>query len=192
MGTKSARKNESSPSAIVFRRLLLVVGLAVALTGCDRSKDDGASQAPADASKDVIGRKIEFTAQANTEEYRIAGWSQAEAQFTWSEGKVAKMALPISAAPNGLNLRVTMAALIHPPDLPSQPVQVYVNGQELVEWQVGNTAEFVAHLPSELTKGGGTLLIEFRTPKATSPKTLGMSEDLRVLGISVQRLELAK
>ena len=85
-----------------------------------------------------------------------------------------------------------MAALIHEPELPFQPVEVYANGQKIVEWEVGNTAEFVATIPGEITKNGGALDIEFRTPKAVSPKTLGINADPRVLGICVRSVELAK
>lgn len=85
-----------------------------------------------------------------------------------------------------------MAALIHEPELPFQPVEVYANGQKVIEWKVGNTAEFVATIPGEITKNGGALDIEFRTPRAASPEALGLNADQRILGISVRSVELMK
>jgi hypothetical protein len=139
-----------------------------------------------------VGQRIEFKAGVNSERYRVSGWSASEPNFTWSEGTSAKLALPISAADGGLTVKVTMASLNHLPQLPFQPVELYANGQKVAEWQVGDMAEFVATIPGEITKAGGTLTLEFRTPKATSPKTLGVNADPRVLGVCVSSLELAR
>jgi hypothetical protein len=173
--------------------LFAVVVLGISLlgqTGCGKS-DQRPSASNATAS-DVVGQRIDFKTEGNWEPYRLSGWSNAEAQFTWSEGTVAKLALPISANPAGLKLKLIAGALIHEPDLPSQPVEVYANSQKIAEWQVGNAAEFTAMIPGELTTAGGTLTLEFRTPKATSPKALGVNADPRVLGICVRSLELKK
>jgi hypothetical protein len=89
-------------------------------------------------------------------------------------------------------LKMIVGALFHEPDLPVQPVEVYANGQKIAEWQVGIAAEFSATIPGEITKAGGTLALEFRMPKATTPKALGVNADTRVLGICVQSLQLTK
>ena len=176
---------------------IVLAGLAVLFlgwiaVGCNKS-DELASNPPSNnATADVVGKRIEFRSGGNSEPYRISGWSKTETEFTWSEGTAAKIALPISPHAGALTLKVTMAALIHEPELPFQPVEVYANGQKIVEWEVGNTAEFVATIPGEITKNGGALEIEFRTPKAVSPKTLGINADPRVLGICVRSVELAK
>lgn len=102
------------------------------------------------------------------------------------------IAFPISQSPNGLTLHIVMAALIKAPELPAQPVEVYANGQKIADWEAGNTAEFDAAIPGAITRFGGTLTIEFRTPKAVSPKALGLNPDPRVLGICVRSLELQR
>jgi hypothetical protein len=139
-----------------------------------------------------FGTKISFGEGGNSETYRVSGWSKTEAKFTWTEGTSARLRIPISATNDPISLKMTLAALIKPPDLASQPVEVYVNDQKITEWQVGTTAEFVAAIPSSITKVGGTLAVELRTPKATSPKSLGLSADSRVLGICCLDLELSK
>jgi hypothetical protein len=171
---------------------------AVALLGlitqaaCDSSPQTTSAPESAPATGDVVGRRIEFKAGAQSERYRVSGWSASEPNFTWSEGTSAKLALPISAVAGGLTLKVNIAALNHPPQLPTQPVEVYANGQKVGEWQVGNVAEFTAAIPGDVTKDGGTLTLEFRTPKAASPKSLGVNADPRVLGICLTSLELSK
>ena len=85
-----------------------------------------------------------------------------------------------------------MAALVKEPELPFQPVEVEANGQKIAEWQVGDPAEFTAAIPRDITTAGGDLTITFKTPKATSPKALGVNPDPRVLGICCFEMELSK
>lgn len=141
----------------------------------------------------VVGRQIQFGEGGGSEPYRTSGWSQTEQKFTWSEGNSAKLSLPIGKESGPLNLNVAMAAFTHPPELSSQPVEVFVNGQKLAEWQVNSTtAGYYVTIPADTIKGAGTIEVEFRTPKALSPKSLGAGEDFRVLGVCLASLELAK
>jgi hypothetical protein len=87
---------------------------------------------------------------------------------------------------------MTLAALVKPPELPTQPVEVFIEDQKIAEWQVGNTSEFTAAIPQDLTKRGGTLKILIKTPKATSPKALEINADPRVLGVCCFDLEMSK
>lgn len=186
----------SAPSALPSRNVVAgltacFIGVSFITAGCSKSEESVPYQPPNPVTADVVNERIEFKLGGNSEPYRTSGWSKTEPEFTWSKGTSAKISLPISASPAGLTLKIVMAALIQEPDLPLQPVEVYANGQKIVEWQVGNTAEFAAAIPGEITKNGGTLEIEFRTPKAASPKALGISADPRVLGICVRTVELA-
>jgi hypothetical protein len=172
-------------------RLGIALGL-VALAGCDRSETAiGAGPAPAAAAVQ-LGTKISFGEGGNAGPYKVSGWSTTEAKFTWTEGSSARLKIPIAPANDPISIKFTMAALVKPPELPFQPVEVYVNDQKIAEWQVGTTAEFAAAIPASITKPGGDLTVEIRTPKATSPKSLGLSADPRVLGICCLDLELAK
>lgn len=85
-----------------------------------------------------------------------------------------------------------MSALTNPPDLPFQTVEVLAHQKQVAQWQVSSVGEFTVIIPAEAVSAGSTLEIEFRTPKAVSPKALGQSEDARVLGICVHWLELAE
>ena len=167
----------------------LLLGL-LALAACGRSEPDTA-QAPTPPAL-PFGTKISFGEGGNSEAYRGPGWSKTEAKFTWTEGTSARLQLPIAPTNDPVSLKMTIAALIKAPELPFQPVEVYANDQKIADWQVGDTAEFVAAIPPAISKVGGVLNLEFKMPKATSPKTLGQSADTRVLGICCLNLELAK
>jgi hypothetical protein len=172
-----------STRAASFWLAMLFPGL-LAQFGCNNSNET--------ANADVIGQRIEFKSGSNSERYRVSGWSAAEPNFTWSEGTSAKVALPIGANAGALTLKLTTAALIKGPELPFQPVEVYANGKKIADWQVGDVAEFSATIPADMTTDTRALTIEFRTPKAVSPKSLGLNSDTRALGICVHSLELVK
>jgi hypothetical protein len=193
MATMTNRLREKSARACVWGLSIFVIAVfaaATAQTGCQRSVK---SSEPVKASaEDMIGKVIQFNSAGNSDRFRVSGWSPAESQFTWSEGTSAKVDLPIAKDAGPLTLQITMAALIHPPTLPTQPVEINANGQKIADLQVGNAADFEATIPSELTRDGGTLHLELKTPKATSPKALGDSADPRVLGVAVYHLAVNK
>jgi hypothetical protein len=179
---------------LIFASTLFVAAIA-ALVGCDQHSDTAASNPPPTSSSPsavAYGTRISFGQGGTSDAYKTRGWSKTEEKFTWTEGTSAEMQIPIAATSENISLKMTIAGLIQPPDLPFQPVEVFVNNQRIAEWQVGNTAEFVAAIPAAVTKAGGVLTFEFKMPKATSPKTLGQSADPRVLGICCFALELSK
>lgn len=159
--------------------------IALAFPGCD-SADNVTPPVPDGGS--VVGNVIQFNQAGKSERYRISGWSKAEPKFIWTEGTSARLALPIGKDAGALNLRVTAAGLTGGADLAFQPVEVLANDQKVADWQVGSTAEFNAPIPAELANSAEMLNIEFRIPKATSPKALGQSEDPRVLGMALHHL----
>jgi hypothetical protein len=139
----------------------------------------------------VVGKVVKFS--ADSERYRVSGWSKTEGNYAWTEGTSARLALPISADAGPLTLKMTLRGLIHPPTLLSQPVEIFVNGKKVADWKVADTAAFTAEVPAELTKSGGeTLDLELRIPKATSPKSLGMNSDERILGVCGYSIEVTQ
>jgi hypothetical protein len=167
------------------------VAAVVLLTGCNKAPESPAPGSSSDSSASIVGKRIAFGQGGNSERFRVSGWSDTEREFTWSQGTAARLELPIGSDGGPWTLKLAMAGLIHEPDLPFQPVEVYANDKKIAEWQVGNTAEVAATIPEDVNKAGGKLSLEFRTPKATSPKALGQNQDSRVLGICVRWLELA-
>jgi hypothetical protein len=94
---------------------------------------------------------------------------------------------------------MNLAGLTKDPDLPFQPVEVYINDQKVADWHVAEEpAEFSAAIPQAMTNSGGLpgtyrlLRITLKIPKAVSPKALGLSDDPRVLGVSCIDLQLVK
>jgi hypothetical protein len=76
------------------------------------------------------------------------------------------------------------------PELPFQPVAVYVKEQKVADPQVAEDAEFSAAIPQEITRRCGLLTITLKIPKTNSPKALGLSADPRVVGVGCFDVQL--
>jgi hypothetical protein len=175
--------------------LLVTILLTIGLGGACVVSAQEASPTVSPSSAEKKGTVIKFD-QAS-EKYRVSGWNKSEwnkseGDFAWSEGKTAKLSLPVPTNVGPLTVTMTMRGLIQPPAVPVQSVEFYANGKKIADWQVRNTAPFTAEIPAELTRGQDNLNFEFRIPDATSPKALGMNEDGRILGVCVYSIELKR
>lgn len=170
----------------------LAVLTLLCLGACNRSDPVDDLDASDGAPLLAYRTKISFGQGGGSERYRGSGWSKTEEKFTWTEGTTAVLKMKVPATNGSVTLKMRLAGLIKEPALPFQPVEVEINGQKMTDWQVGDMAEFATAIPHHITKKGGELTITLRTPKATSPKALGVNVDPRVLGVCCLDLELSK
>lgn len=170
----------------------LTVGALIIATGCSRVKVGPLDQAGSTERNYTLGKKITFGESGESERFRVSGWSSTEREITWTEGSSAILQFTGVPLSSSLRLKMTVLGLVNPPQLPSQPVEVYANGQKIAEWQVAGKAEFTALIPPKSEANEATLKIELKIPKAASPKELGLSDDPRVLGISCFDLLITK
>jgi len=137
-----------------------------------------------------LGTLIRFGAAQGAERYQVSGWSKAEPDFTWTEGTSATLELQVPRSAGGLTLRTRTRGIGRSAEMPSQPTDVFVNGQKVAHGEGGPPAEFQAAIPADISNGTEPLLIEFRTPMAVSPSQLGQNADTRVLGVCVFDLQI--
>ena len=168
-----------------------VAAALVVLSAYGQFKTPGEST-PSSGVDLAYGTKVSFGTGGNSEPLRVSGWSRTEPQFTWTEGTSAVLAMRVSPTTDPVVLKMKLVGLTKDPDLPFQPVEVYINDQKVADWHVANTAEFSAAIPQAITRSGGLLGITLKIPKAVSPKALGLSADPRVLGVSCFDLQLVK
>lgn len=138
----------------------------------------------------TAGTVVRFGLAQGAERYEVHGWSAPEKDFTWTEGTSASLELRMPNTTGKLRLRARMRGISRSPQMPTQPTDVYANGEKIAHWDVGEPADFTAAIPAELAHSSATLAIEFRTPMAIAPKDLGSSADARVLGVCVFELQL--
>jgi len=170
----------------------VAVAVAFAVLACGQSETPIQS-IPSRGVDLAYGTKVSFGTGGNSEPLRVSGWSGTEEEFTWTEGTSAVLAMRVSPTTDPVVLKMKLVGLTKDPDLPFQPVEVYINDQKIADWHVAEEpAEFSAAIPQEMTRSGGLLGITLKIPKATSPKALGLSADPRVLGVSCFDLQLVK
>lgn len=129
------------------------------------------------------GTPVSFGYGGDSYRFRTTGWSQEEKDFTWTEGPAASLVFraPYHTRPMTLHLR--LEGLIKPPELPYQPVEVFVNGNKLLEWHVAGEAFYSVDIPAGCVPPGPGVVVDLRIPRATSPASLGLAADARQLGV---------
>lgn len=177
---KSSLRSGIATSLVACSALLL-------LTACGE-RPTGETESP----RYAYGTVIDFSQAGPANAYRASGWNKPEEKFTWSDGNTAVLRVPIEPTTDRVTLRIMASGLVKEPELPFQPVEVHLNDEKVADWQVGNTASFSVPIPESLSRKGGDLTVTFKIPKAASPKQLGTSEDVRVLGLCVHNFEISK
>jgi hypothetical protein len=163
------------------------------MAGCGRPPDQSSGTENFNAApSDIVGKVIHFNGSQEAEAYKVSGWSGTETSLTWTAGKTAVLALPVPAGSGGVRFRLLAGAYAHPPQLTSQPVEVYANGQKVADWEVTTTVNNFADIPREIAEKNTTLTVQLRIPKAASPAEFSAKGDERVLGLCCTEMELTK
>lgn len=122
----------------------------------------------------------------------IKGWGAPEAWGTWSEGHDAEMALRVPAQAKSISIQAL--AFVMPPTL-AQRVIVRLNGVEVLSTRLtafqGNSLEIPLNEQVRQTlPEDGALRLELHLPDAVSPRSLGMSDDARIMGLGVKSVSV--
>lgn len=190
---------------------LLLSSILIFAAACDNSDTSSAKSPSPDAKLETspaiitssstnggryaLGTVIRFGAGGGSEAFRQNGWSETETNATWTTGNSARLVFNIDPIDQPLTLWMSLAALsgmtnsTQPVPL---PVEVVANGQKIADWDVTVRADFNAVIPAANLNNGGALVIELKTPTATSPKAMGISNDARVLGVYCFELAISK
>jgi len=152
------------------------------------------------------GASIDFGFDGDSQRYIGKGWSLGGPAATWTDGKSASLIIPIAKIESNIELRAVFSPYTVWGKLEEQRVTVLVNGNIVGKWtaqrqdNIGerilrrfkHEREFVektAVIPRELLEDS-EVLITFDLPDATSPASLGVSQDARALGIEMRSLVL--
>ncbi len=135
-----------------------------------------------------------FSSEGNAQTYLKQGWAAPESWGVWSQSKTAKLKIQLPFVPaRDMKLILKAQAFINEKH-PQQHVDVWVNRQHIARidyTQKINLSSRAIHLPKNLIlANNGDLNIEFKLPDAKSPAKLGISADIRQLGLGLHSLEL--
>ena len=140
----------------------------------------------------VLDQKIDFSSKGLGKYFLVGigswpisgwGWSFPEAFGTWSEGKQAKIVMPL---PDGAKtLTLEMRALVSP-NHPQQTVGVQIDGKlqqtAILTQDQGNFIE-IALPPKTAEKDYVTIDLQFKNQ--AKPKNLALGDDVRELAIGL-------
>jgi hypothetical protein len=137
---------------------------------------------------------IIFTAKGNSKDYIMWGWSSPEEWGTWSDGHSSGVALRLASSPEtDMFLSIESRAFVNDKH-PIQEVEVVVNDRPLerLTYTAAALARVrVVRIPQALiAQDDGNLLIQFKIENAKSPAELGLSGDIRQLGLGLVSLRL--
>ncbi len=125
--------------------------------------------------------------------YRAGGWAPMESWGLWSLGSSAQLRMQLVVpADTPLALTLKLQALIGP-KVPLRHVSFEYNGQLLGEADFDRDTplrELRFNLPPGLVAPDGQIQLTFRISPTASPKTAGLSDDWRQLGIGLISLAI--
>ena len=103
-------------------RILCSVGLII-LANCSKENVEPLNNA-ASPQEYQLGKKVLFGEAGDSEKYRASGWSHTEKDITWTEGNAAVLQFSGLPAATPLRLKMTLAALVKPPELPLSLIHI--------------------------------------------------------------------
>lgn len=135
------------------------------------------------------GTLLDFSAHGNASRHLVSGWSVAEREHTWTDGKLARLRLNLDTPPQeDLTLSIDAAAL-SPNGSRPQEITVTINKTNVAQWSVLHRGRFDARVPAT-AMARGKALIDFHIGEPVSPAKQGTSPDQRELGLAVYSLTL--
>lgn len=132
---------------------------------------------------------IMFSSQGMPSRCTMAGFSHAEAAFTWTDGKQASIDCPTPEIEGHLATSVTISAGAFLENVPFQRAYISINGGIPVEFRFDQKTpqrSITLNLPAD---DNSNCHISMTLPDATSPSHSGVSVDPRQLGLSVSKIE---
>jgi hypothetical protein len=142
----------------------------------------------------VPGSAVRFDGSLHSRVFLGRGWSQTEPGGVWTDGPVAELSLRLEPRPAGaLELRMHLTPFFA--DNGKQQVAVAINGVPLCDWRFAAPEERYpasrrVTIPARLL-AHDTIDLVLRIENPVSPLRLGVSSDLRCLGVMLHEMMLA-
>jgi hypothetical protein len=136
----------------------------------------------------IAGTRIDLRSP-DTEKYLWYGWSGLEPEYRWTDRGRAAIVFALNQVKPAV-LRMQMGAFLVPGKLDQQIVNIALNGHPITTVTVKQveSKEYSIVLPAELLQEHNVVSLEL--PNAESPASFSLSDDERLLGISVTWVEI--
>lgn len=137
------------------------------------------------------GTEIQFGMTGNADPFMGVGWSTCHSRHCWTNGNRSTVHIPVKTVGKDLMLHARFRAFVDKIKVPQQRIRVSVNDTQLTEWIVTEkkNQDAMVRIPAKLVIGE-EIDIAFDFPDATSPKSIGLGGDPRMLGVAMMSLRL--
>lgn len=131
---------------------------------------------------------IDFS-KPESDSYLWYGWSAAETEYRWTDGKEAALLFGLTPVTD-IQLQMKLTPFLPKGKISEQRVYLTLNGQrmETLVLKKDEASEYKLILPKEVLRERNLLI--FGLPDANSPKSLGVSDDPRQLGIAMYWIQM--
>jgi hypothetical protein len=116
-------------------------------------------------------------------------WSKSENWGTWSDGSLVKIYIPIANL-KVKEITISLQAFVNGKH-PEQKIEYTTDGQSFKSITLSRFADNKIEIPiSASMRADGYALLEFKLLNPVSPKSFGMGDDTRELGIGLTKVEV--
>lgn len=149
------------------------------------------------AVKYTINQSIRFSIGQNGSDYAYSGWHSPEPWGTWSAGKEAKIRMFFTEKPTGnIFLRIRMVALVSDTKKCQTVIinanKIDIGNEEICLGKWNSDADSIYPIPVDIFEHTNRLDLTFKVPGATTPSSLKINSDNRVLGVGLISLAIEK
>lgn len=148
------------------------------------------SERPVDFPLYTLGTRLRF-GTAEVGKYLWYGWSGREISSHWTDRGRATLIFALNSEEERrkVTLRIFGAPFLAP-GLDAQRVIVKLNDQQIANWTLTRADPEAQSIEVSAGQLRDKNILMFIVPDAMSPKSLGVSEDVRLLGFNVQWIEI--
>ena len=138
-----------------------------------------------------INEPVTFGKAGRIKDFDPYGFDLSEPSMSWTQEETARLTVMIAGLPPEPTLRLGIDAtpFIHSNRVLQQQFFVFVNGLYVGFRTLAGPEQFNFPLPRTAISPRG-VRFEFVIPTAVSPKSLGISDDIRKLGISLSQMTI--
>jgi hypothetical protein len=134
-------------------------------------------------------KALNFSTRGNALPYCISGWAEPELGLVWTDGLNARLSFTARPPTSDVSLVLSCFPYLGEGKIPFQEIHVFVNFLRVGFTVLKAPSEIDISIPKQVF-GLPRVDIDLYLPKAASPASLGVSNDLRELGVAVNRLML--
>ncbi|MDR1630861.1 MAG: hypothetical protein LBS36_11745, partial [Oscillospiraceae bacterium] len=133
--------------------------------------------------------KIKFGKDGNDSNYLRDGFGGPENGFRWTDKDRAELTFFV-VGKDSASGDITVSMDVFPltrGNLKAQRVEIFIDGEKSEDWSIDKPMWKELKLPAK--PDDSSYSIEFRLPDATTPKSLGINDDMRLLGIAFREIQ---